>query len=164
MPTVGPAEDLEVFRRWWPSNGLLDAMRGLYTYGPGDRRATGYLYAEGEMPWPEPLAETGPLLLSALQQRLGARFTVVAFQAYLDGAGCGWHDDSAFASQAILSLGVTRQFGARWVPGGEPEWLSVAHGDLVYMPPGFQAGRQHSVPDEDVTGERVSLVFRTVVR
>jgi hypothetical protein len=128
---------------------------GLFSYGPGDDRATGYLYAEGEQPWPESLARrTGPALCAALGQRFGERFTVVAFQAYRDGSGCDWHADTPFGAQAVLSLGVTRTFGVRWV-GGEPTWIKVGHGDLVYMPPGFQDDRQHSVPTEDVTGERV---------
>ena len=36
------------------------------------------------------------------------------------------------------------------------------HGDLAFMPSGFQDSWQHCVPEEDVPGERVSLVFRTV--
>jgi alkylated DNA repair dioxygenase AlkB len=58
---------------------------------------------------------------------------------------------------------VTRTFGVRR-PGAEPVWMQVEHGDLVVMPSGFQAEWQHCVPVEDVPGERVSLVFRTVAR
>jgi alkylated DNA repair dioxygenase AlkB len=152
-------DGLAVHRSWRADDGLLAAVRGLFGYGPGDDRATGYLYAEGEQDWPPPLAEAGPVLLADLRA-LGVAFTVVAFQAYRDGSGCDWHADTPFDAQAILSLGVTRTFGVR-EPGGRCEWVTVGHGDLVFMPPGFQSRWQHCVPVEPVPGERVSLVFRT---
>jgi alkylated DNA repair dioxygenase AlkB len=155
--------DLAVFRKWNDDPGLLDAVRGLFTYGPGDDRATGSLYAAGEQEWPAPLATAGPTLLAALDALLGIQFTIVAFQAYRNGSGCDWHSDDPFDAQAVLSLGVTRTFGVRPLDG-EPQWTSVAPGDLVVMPSGFQSEWQHSVPVEDVIGERVSVVFRTVAR
>jgi alkylated DNA repair dioxygenase AlkB len=158
-----PVADLEVHRNWWDDPGLLPAVRGLFDYGPGDDRATGYLYADDGPGWPPPLAELGPSLVNALDQLVGVRFTVAAFQAYRDGSGCDWHADEPFDAQAVLSLGATRTFGVRR-PGSEPRWLSLEHGDLVFMPPGFQREWQHCVPVEDVAGERCSLVFRTVVR
>lgn len=154
---------LHVHRGWRDDLGLLDAVRGLFTYGPGEDRATGYLYVEGEQPWPATFAHAGPVLLDDLADLLGVRFTVVAFQAYRDGAGCDWHTDDAFDAQAVLSLGVTRSFGVRRT-GGEPEWTRVQQGDLVYMPSGFQRDWQHCVPVEEAPGERCSLVFRTVAR
>ncbi len=150
--------DLGVHRGWNRDPGLLDAIRGLFTYGPGDDRATGYLF--GEQPWPPALGAAGPALLDRLADQLGVRFTIVAFQAYRDGSGCGWHADSPFDAQAVLSLGVARTFGIRR-PGGEPIWTSVGHGDLVSMPSGFQTEWEHCIPIEDVPGERISLVFRT---
>lgn len=152
---------MEVRRGWRPDPDLLAAVRKTFSYEPGEDRATGYLYAAGEQDWPAPLADVGPGLLAELDVALGVRFPIVAFQAYLDGSGCGWHTDDAFDAQAILSLGVTRTFGVR-PNGGEPEWLKVRHGDLVVMPAGFQVGHEHCVPVEDAPGERVSLVFRTV--
>lgn len=154
---------LGVYRGWWNDPRLLVAVRGLFTYGPGDDRATGQLFAGGEQDWPDGLAETGPALVSDLADLLGVRFTIVAFQAYRDGAGCHWHADTPFDAQAVLSLGVTRTFGVRPI-GGEPGWVRVGHGDLVFMPSGFQDGWEHCVPVEDVPGERVSIVFRTVAR
>jgi alkylated DNA repair dioxygenase AlkB len=154
--------ELQVIRGWCVDpDPLLTAVRETFTYGSGEDRATGYLH--GDRDWPPPLAALGPELLDDLAARCGVQFTVVAFQAYLDGAGCGWHTDSPFDVQAVLSLGVTRTFGIRR-PGGEPQWVKVAHGDLVVMPSGFQRQWEHCVPVEDVPGERVSLVFRTVVR
>lgn len=151
--------ELGVHRAWHPDPELLAAVRAEFTYGPGDDRATGYLY--GEHGWPAPLATAGPALLAGLDALLGVRFTIVAFQAYRDGAGCGWHTDSPFDAQAVLSLGVTRTFGTRR-PDTDPIWTRVGHGDLVFMPSEFQAEWEHCVPVEHVPGERVSLVFRTV--
>lgn len=128
---------------WWTGPVAWPSFRW-----DGDR-ATGYLdvadYAD---------------LVDALELEVGVRFSIVAFQAYRDGAGCGWHADSPFDVQAVLSLGVTRTFGVRPL-GGEPTFVRVAHGDLVVMPSGFQAGWEHCVPLEAVPGERLSLVFRT---
>jgi alkylated DNA repair dioxygenase AlkB len=154
---------LRVYRNWHPSADLLIRMRRLATYGPGDDRATGYLYSDGEQDWPAELAGAGRSLLAALEHTLGTRFPIVAFQGYRNGSGCDWHADTAFDEHAVLSLGATRTFGVR-EPGGEPEWIPVGHGDLVYMPSGFQIRYEHCVPEEDAPGERVSLVFRTRVR
>ena len=153
--------ELAVHRGWRPGGTLLAALHGCFAYGPGDDRATGYLWADGEQDWPVPFADHGPQLLADLQTCTGQRYTICAFQAYRDGAGCGWHADSPFGAQAILSLGVTRTFGVRRT-GGEPEWLQVAAGDLVVMPDGFQRDWEHCIPvEEDIHGERCSLVFRT---
>lgn len=153
--------ELGVYRNWNTYPELLDAARRLFTYGPGEDRATGYIYATGEQDWP--VGFPGPGLLDELDRSLGIGFTVALYQAYQDGAGCDWHTDDAFDAQAVLSLGVTRTFGVRPV-GGDAEWLKVGHGDLLYMPPGFQQGHEHCVPVEPAPGERVSLVFRTVRR
>jgi alkylated DNA repair dioxygenase AlkB len=147
--------------RWWPSQDLLDAVRSVFTYGPGEDRATGNLY--GDQPWSAALAESGPVLLDQLDALLNVRFTHVVFQAYRNGSGCDWHADTPFDAQAVLSLGATRTFGVR-PNGGEPEWIQVGHGDLVYMPSGFQDEWEHCVPVENEPGERVSLVFRTAAK
>lgn len=152
---------LELHQRWRNGAELLAAVRECFAYSPpGDTRATGCLYAPADgIGWPAPLAGYGPGLLGALEALTGVRFTIVAFQAYRDGAGCGWHADTPFGAQAILSLGVTREFGVRR-PGGEPRWMAVGHGDLVVMPDGFQRAWEHCVREDDTTGERVALVFR----
>ena len=113
------------------------------------------------MAWPGPFADLGPQLLADLAAETGTVFTACAFQAYRDGAGCGWHHDRDWAAQAVLSLGVTRTFGLRRA-GGE-HLFPLAHGDLLVMPPGFQDDWEHGVPPEVVPGERCSLVFRSPV-
>lgn len=153
--------DLEVRRGWRTDVDVLAAVREVFSYGSGEDRATGYLYTSGEHDWPALLAELGPELLDRLDELLGIRYPIVAFQAYRNGSGCGWHADDPFDAQAILSLGVTRTFGIKPRTGGEPIWTAVAHGDLVVMPSGFQPEWLHCIPEENVTGERVSLVFRT---
>ena len=154
--------DLEVFASWAGDllDGLLDDLRRCFRYGPGEDRATGYLWEDGGQPWPLELRERGPALLAALAVRPGVAFQVCAFQAYRDGAGTPWHADTPFAAQAILSLGVTRTFAVRR-PGEDPWLMPVRDGDLIFMPPGFQQEWEHCVPAEDVPGERCSLVFRT---
>jgi alkylated DNA repair dioxygenase AlkB len=151
-------DGLRVFRSWGAPPPLYRAMQAHFTYQPGEHRATGWLF--GDQPWPEALAESGPALIADLHELLGVRFEYAAFQAYLNGSGCDWHDDASFGAQAILSLGVTRTFGVR-VKGHDPEWMQVGHGDLVYMPTDFSAEHEHCVPVEDIPGERISLVFRT---
>lgn len=155
--------ELGMHRGWRRDPELLDAARAVFSYGPGEDRATGYLFTAGELPWPPPFAAIGPQLLGALVDSGYPDFGIVAFQAYRDGAGCGWHTDGPFDAQAILSLGVKRTFGIRR-PGDEPIWMKVAHGDLVSMPSGFQSEWEHSIPVEDAPGERISMVFRTAAR
>jgi alkylated DNA repair dioxygenase AlkB len=142
---------------------LLPALRQVFAYtGREPDRVTGWLLLEDRppvTPWPAPFTGLGPELLTRLNEDLGVKFTACCFQAYLDGAGCGWHHDRDWAAQAILSLGVTRSFGLR--QGGHEESVRLAHGDLLFMPPGFQDSWEHCVPEEKVTGERCSLVFRT---
>lgn len=162
MSTQAPDRaGLRCLRGWRDGGPLLAAVRECFAYGDGEDRATGCLYAPGDgQGWPGPLAAHGPALLDDLAAEVDAGFTICAFQAYRNGAGCGWHADTPFGAQAILSLGVTRGFGVRRL-GGLPQWMKVAAGDLVFMPAGFQAGWEHCVPVENVPGERCSLVFRT---
>lgn len=56
---------------------------------------------------------------------------------------------------------MSRSFGLRRIDGSHEEMLSLAHGDLLVMPPGFQDEWEHCVPVEDVPGERCSIVFRS---
>jgi alkylated DNA repair dioxygenase AlkB len=141
---------------------LLPALRQVLTWD-GDR-ATGWLYLQDRPPvtaWPVPFAALGPQLLGDLAAEVGEQFTAACFQAYRNGTGCGWHHDRDWAAQAILSLGVTRTFALRR-DGGEEHTFPLHHGDLLYMPPGFQDEWEHNVPTEKhVRGERCSLVFRS---
>src|SRR5215467_9192846 len=110
----GLVSGIVVYRHWpTPHPDLFDAVRSLYSYGPGEDRATGYLYSDPDRDWPAPLAPYGLGLLADLELLLGVRFPVVAMQAYRNGAGCGWHTDDPWDAQAVLSLGVTRTFGIR---------------------------------------------------
>ena len=139
---------MRVLPGWLGDTDLLPGVRSLFDFATEDR-ATGYISED----WG---------LLDRLESDLGVRFTIVAFQAYRNGSGCDWHADTPFDAQAVLSLGATRTFGVRLPPSGSPTWISVKHGDLIYMPPGFQDEWEHCVPVEpDKPGERVSLVFRT---
>jgi alkylated DNA repair dioxygenase AlkB len=121
-----------------------------FTFAPGEDRATGEFVPD-------------PKMLDGLERQFGIRFDTFAFQAYRNGSGTDWHADTPFDAQAVLSLGATRTFGVR-AAMSEPTWLPVSHGDLVYMPSGFQDEWQHCVKVEDEPGERVSLVFRTAKR
>jgi alkylated DNA repair dioxygenase AlkB len=153
--------ELEVYPGWGTDLKVLPLLRQCFTYGPGEDRATGYLYDGGDsgQEWPRPLSWAGPLMLGRLAKLPGVKFPVVAFQAYRDGSGCDWHADTPFGAQAILSLGVTRTFAIR--SRDRVEEFRLAHGDLVFMPDGFQDEWEHRVPVEDTPGERCSLVFRT---
>jgi alkylated DNA repair dioxygenase AlkB len=142
-----------IVRGWRSSDhlDLFDEIRERFTYVDGDIRAAGYVDDEV---WLAPL-------LDALEQLLEVRFTTVAFQAYRTGeASCPWHADQNFDIQTILSLGATRTFAVR--RAGEEQRYELESGDLVVMPSGDQAEWEHCVPAEPtVTGERISLVFRT---
>jgi alkylated DNA repair dioxygenase AlkB len=155
--------DWRLLRGWRAGDTqLLPALRPLIEYR--ENRATGWLFLPDRPPyvaWPGPFADLGPQLLADLEADTGITFTACAFQAYRDGAGCGWHHDRDWAAQAVLSLGVTRTFGLR--RAGEEHAFPLAHGDLLVMPPGFQDEWEHGVPPEDVPGERCSLVFRSPV-
>ena len=123
---------------------LLAAVRACFRYPPGENRATGVIY--GDVPWPPSFATLGPALLD----ELGGDYVV--FQAYRDGrAVTAEHSDAM--PQRIVSLGATRRF----VLDGQV--LELTHGDVLDVAP----GTPHEVPaDPVVTGERCSLVFRTL--
>ena len=144
----------------------LPALRSTFDYD-SQGRATGWLYAARQLgmlspvAWPEPLAVTGKQLVCDLEEDNGIRAEACAFQAYRDGAGVSWHYDRDWDAQAILSLGATRSLGLRRTDGSYQTELRLSHGDLLVMPAGFQNEWEHRVPEEDATGERCSLVFRT---
>src|ERR1041385_8880190 len=74
----GSTSSLEVHPAWWPDADLtLAAARACFRYGPGEDRATGYLYGDGQR-WPPELATVGERLLEALGDRLGVQYTHVA--------------------------------------------------------------------------------------
>lgn len=155
---------------------ILTALRTLYSYTDREPdRATGWLYAARQIgtlpatPWPSAMTAHGDRLLSEFAATRGVRFDAACFQAYLNGSGCGWHYDRDWDAQAIISLGVTRSFGLRrkfgLLDGDDGEFfLQVSHGDMLFMPPGFQEEWEHCVLTEESAGERCSLVFRSEAR
>jgi len=153
--------DWRLFPGWRATDRTtLPALRRCFSYDGADR-ATGWLYLLDRPPnvhWPGPLTAIGSRLLAGLASDTGVTFTACCFQAYRDGAGQDWHHDRDWGAQAILSLGVTRSFAVR--RPGEVDQFHLGHGDLLFMPPGFQDEWEHCVPQEDVPGERCSLVFR----
>ena len=67
--------ELQILRGWNSDPGLLDAIRGLFTYTPGDDRATGYIYSLGDkMAWPDAWADRGPRILVDLKNSTGVRW------------------------------------------------------------------------------------------
>jgi alkylated DNA repair dioxygenase AlkB len=156
--------DWRLIRGWRAGDEqLLPALHQVFTWD-GAGRATGWLWLPAGppvTPWPAPFAGLGPRLLGGLETTLETRFAACCFQAYRDGAGCGWHADRDWGGQAILSLGVTRSLALRRNGSPLETHCRMAHGDLLFMPPGFQDEWEHCVPGEDVPGERCSLVFRT---
>lgn len=155
--------EAQIVRGWHKdADYLLSALHTVFSYTDREPcRATGWLYLpqEGKV-WPDVFSNIGPQLFSGLLAATGTRFTAACFQAYLNGSGCDWHYDRDWDAQAIISLGVTRSFGLRR-NGGEELFMSLHHGDLLVMPPGFQHEWEHCVPEEESEGERCSLVFRS---
>ncbi len=157
-----------LFRNWRADGpAILDALRTQYAYTERESdRATGWLWSARQIaqlsptPWPAELQDLGNQLIAQLEEDTGTRFEAACFQAYLDGTGCGWHYDRDWDEQAVLSLGITRKFGLRNDDG--EQFLELADGDMIFMPSGFQYGWEHCVPQEDVKGERCSIVFRAV--
>jgi len=150
------------------ADAILAAIRTLYTYTDREPdRATGWLYSARQIgmlpptPWPGPLEAAGGQMLGDLEAETGVRFDAACYQAYLDGAGVGWHYDRDWPVQAILSLGVTRSFGLRRIGDGLEVTLQLTHGGLLVMPAPMQDEWEHCVPAEDAPGERCSVVFRS---
>lgn len=170
MTVTGSEVRLRVHFAWMADDHLvLPSLRSLFSYDEerSSDRATGWVYSAGHerlpaMNWPEPLTYAGPRMIEYLERDTGVRFTAACYQAYRNGAGVSWHHDRDWDAQAVISLGATRKFGIRDA-GGHESFIELAHGDMVFMPSGFQHEWEHCVPEEDVTGERVSLVFRSAV-
>jgi len=157
--------------RGWLGNdadGVLAAMKECFSYGSWKPdRQTDWLWASPHaklLPprdWPQPMAVIGPQLLDWLYLRTENRYQACCYQAYLDGAGTGWHYDADWPLQATISLGCTRTFGIRPRGEGKSFTIPLKHGDLMVMQEGFQDRFEHNLIEEDVKGERVSLVFRS---
>jgi alkylated DNA repair dioxygenase AlkB len=118
--------------------------------------------------------EPGPALaeLTAMvNAAVGATFNHVLVNRYRNGQdSMGMHSDSEpelgqDPVVASLSFGVARRFVV--VPRGKgPRFsYSLGHGDLLVMGGSCQAHYRHGVPRAaEVSGERVSVTFRRVLR
>lgn len=153
-----------------------------YTYGSGRGERT---YD------PIPFSPLIFLLRDYVSERVGTSYEVCFSNRYVDkGKHLGWHADDSDSIDhtvgiAIVSFGAEREIWFRekkWhndeesLRHREPavqvaamqadiaapiEKLSLPHGSLCIMPPGFQQTHQHRIPKagRDV-GVRVSLTFR----
>ena len=114
---------------------------------------------------------TLPLLLDRVARAVApdAIFSGVLLQAYRDGrAVTPCHTDASGTGFGfILSLGAARTFRVHPTTAAcEDDRGAVAvecvEGTVLVMDEAFQAGWHHRIaPDPDVTGEKLSLVFRT---
>ena len=112
-------------------------------------------------------------LLRRVRDRVGVPFNHVLANRYRDGAdSMGLHADDEpelgpDPQVAIVSLGVARRLVVK--PrrrGGEtPPALDLGHGSLLVMGGTCQRHYVHGVPRQPrVTGERISLTFRRLLR
>lgn len=113
-----------------------------------------------------------PLLLTirqAIEQQVQHPFNSVLLTYYRNGNdSVSWHadDEAELGPQpwiASLSLGASRLFQYRHKQTGQIETMSLHHGDLLLMHPGFQYHWQHQVPQQsNITEPRINLTFRFV--
>lgn len=106
-----------------------------------------------------------------LQTQTGIDFDVCFLNGYADQRDhLGWHADNSPEMDddrpiAIVSLGVEREIWFR--PNTDHsavEKMTLGHGSLLLMPPGFQDTHQHRIPKASFAcGQRVSLTFRGYV-
>ncbi len=132
----------------------------------------GYRYSGQTLP-PRPFTPALAPLLARVQARVGAPFNHVLLNRYRDGAdSMGLHADDepelgADPVVAILSLGVERRFVVRPRRRNRdaPRAFALGHGSLLVMGGTCQRHYVHGVPREPrVTGERISLTFRRLLR
>jgi alkylated DNA repair dioxygenase AlkB len=132
----------------------------------------GYRYSGQTLP-PRPFTPALAPLLARVQARVGVPFNHVLLNRYRDGAdSMGLHADDepelgADPVVAILSLGVERRFLVRPRRRNRdaPRAFALGHGSLLVMGGTCQRHYVHGVPREPrVTGERISLTFRRLLR
>lgn len=125
-----------------------------------------YRYARVQLeaaPWDVQLK----VLRDAVQDATGHRYQVVIGNYYRDGNDhIGWHsDDSPEMGQqpaiASISLGTTRIFQVRDNATNQMKSFDLAHGDLLFMPAGFQATHKHRLKKQPKSdGDRINWTFR----
>jgi alkylated DNA repair dioxygenase AlkB len=132
----------------------------------------GYRYS-GQTLEPRASTATTATLTARVVAHTGVPFNHVLVNRYRDGAdSIGLHaDDEPELGRdpvvATLSLGATRRFvlKPRRAQLGAARSLEVEHGSLLVMGGTCQRHYVHGVPRQaGVTGERISLTFRYVVR
>jgi alkylated DNA repair dioxygenase AlkB len=132
----------------------------------------GYRYS-GQTLEPRTSTPTTAALTARVVAHTGVPFNHVLVNRYRDGAdSIGLHaDDEPELGRdpvvATLSLGATRRFmmKPRRAKLGPTRSLDVEHGSLLVMGGTTQRHYVHGVPRQaGVTGERISLTFRHLVR
>ncbi|HXU06487.1 MAG TPA: alpha-ketoglutarate-dependent dioxygenase AlkB [Polyangia bacterium] len=131
-----------------------------------------YRYS-GQTLAPRPFTDTVRALADRVNEFAGTGFNHVLLNRYRDGRdNMGLHaDDEPELGPdpvvATLSLGATRQLTIvpRRPRDGERRRVDLTSGSLLVMRGACQRRFRHGIPREPrVTGERVSLTFRLIVR
>ena len=132
----------------------------------------GYRYS-GQTLEPRAPTPTTAALMARVVEHTQVPFNHVLINRYRDGSdSIGLHaDDEPELGPdpvvATLSLGATRRFvlKPRRARSGPSRSVDVHHGSLLVMGGTCQRHYVHGVPREaDVTGERISLTFRRLLR
>ena len=119
--------------------------------------------------WPEtPFPEALHPLLERLAERLGYRANNCLANYYPDGqSSMGFHADATDDLEpgtgiAVVSLGSERTMTfRRKADKGCVETYLLPSGSLLYMSPEMQEEWKHAIlPDEAISGARISLTFR----
>jgi alkylated DNA repair dioxygenase AlkB len=132
----------------------------------------GYRYS-GQTLEPRPVTPAVRALLARVCARTGVAFNHVLANRYRggdDSMGLHADDEPELGPDpvvATLSLGATRRFVVRPRRKGEPTRhdVDLGHGSLLVMGGTCQRHYVHGVPRQaGVTGERISLTFRRLLR
>jgi alkylated DNA repair dioxygenase AlkB len=115
--------------------------------------------------WIDPLTQIKRQVEHAVQRP----FNSVLLTYYRDGTdSVSWHadDEAELGGEpyiASLSLGASRDLHYRHRREQIHGSLTLHHGDLLLMRPGFQYNWEHCVPEQsDIAGPRINLTFRLV--
>lgn len=121
--------------------------------------------AYAEQPMPPQLAQLGRLV----SVELGFLPNNCLINCYPDGdASMGFHSDSTGELEpgtgvAIVSVGAVRSIVYRNKLDRSLQFdYPLEHGSLLYMNQQIQDEWLHAIPKSDVTGERISLTFRSM--
>lgn len=116
---------------------------------------------------PQPWIPELEQLRAKVEQATGYKYQIVIGNLYRNGSDhIGWHSDDSKEmgsdpAIASISLGATRAFETRQKGNKESERFELNHGDLVFMPTGFQASHQHRIcKTNKPTDIRINWTFR----